>query len=110
MPPQQRWHRKIKMKKVSDVYKSIRFAKLDPKHEKAGTTSTDDEEHYTIGEKEWNQQIAHAKKRAMQENTEGKKKIIRKAIDSIREKNKDKINGSKKDQFDPDPEINDTNC
>jgi len=53
------------MKKVSDVFKSIRFAK----GEKRGKphSSTDDEEHYTVGEKEYEDQIKHAKKRSMQE-------------------------------------------
>ena len=59
------------MKKPSDVFNSIRFAKLDPKHDKGHKGgSTDDEEHYAVGEKEWNQQVAHAKKRAMQEAKE----------------------------------------
>ena len=44
------------MKKFSDVFKSIRFAKLDPQHEKSHKGgSQDDEEHYTVGEKEWEQ-------------------------------------------------------
>ncbi len=59
------------MKKPSDVFNSIRFAKMDPKHDKGHKGgSTDDEEHYAVGEKEWNQQVAHAKKRAMQEAKE----------------------------------------
>lgn len=60
------------MKKASDVFKSIRFAKLDPSHDKGPKGSTDDEEHYTVGEKEYSQQLAHVKKRAMM-NTEEKK-------------------------------------
>ncbi len=60
------------MKKASEVFKKIRFAKLDPKHEKAGPTSTDDEEHYAVSEKEYEQQLAHAKKRAMQEEKKDK--------------------------------------
>jgi hypothetical protein len=59
------------MKKPSDVFNSIRFAKMDPKHDRGHKGgSTDDEEHYAVGEKEWNQQVAHAKKRAMQEAKE----------------------------------------
>lgn len=54
-------------KKFSDVYNKIRFAKMDPKHEKAGKTSTDDEEHYAVDSQEFAQQLAHVKKRAMQE-------------------------------------------
>jgi len=60
------------MKKVSDVFKSIRYAKLDPNHDKGPKGSTDDEEHYTISSKEYGQQLAHVKKRAMM-NTEEKK-------------------------------------
>jgi len=56
------------MKKISDVFKSIRFAKLDPEHDKPHSGgSTDDEMHYTVGEKEFEQQVKHVKKRAMQE-------------------------------------------
>ena len=53
------------MKKVSDVFKSIRFAKGEPRGKKH--SSTDDEEHGTVGEMDFDQQLAHAKKRAMQE-------------------------------------------
>jgi hypothetical protein len=61
------------MKKISDVYKSIRFAKMDPTHEKSHKGgSQDDEEHYTVGEKEWEQQVKHVKKRAMQEEKKDK--------------------------------------
>lgn len=71
MLPQLKWPRKVhEMKKASEVFSKIRFAKLDPKHEKAGPTSTDDEEHYTVGEKEFEQQLKHAKKRAMQEQND----------------------------------------
>lgn len=56
------------MKKVSDVFKSIRYAKLDPNHDKGPKGSTDDEEHYTISSKEYGQQLAHVKKRAMMTN------------------------------------------
>jgi hypothetical protein len=59
------------MKKVSDVFKSIRYAKLDPNHDKGPKGSSDDEEHYTVGEKEYSQQLTHVKKRAMM-NTEAK--------------------------------------
>ena len=59
------------MKKFSDVFTSIRFAKLDPEHNKSHKGgSTDDEMHYTVGEKEWEQQVKHVKKRAMQEEKE----------------------------------------
>lgn len=54
-------------KSASKVFKSIRFAKLDPEHQKAGPFSTDDEEHYTVSTQEYEQQIKHVKKRAMQE-------------------------------------------
>jgi hypothetical protein len=61
------------MKKFSDVFKSIRFAKLDPSHDKPHKGgSQDDEEHYTVGEKEWEQQVKHVKKRAMQEEKKDK--------------------------------------
>ncbi len=61
------------MKKLSDVYKSIRFAKMDPKHDKPEIGgSKDDEEHYTVGEKEYEQQVKHVKKRAMQEEKKDK--------------------------------------
>lgn len=53
------------MKKVSDVFKSIRFAKAEPRGKPH--SSTDDEEHGAVGEKEFNQQLQHVKKRAMQE-------------------------------------------
>ena len=56
------------MKKASEVFKKIRFAKMDPNHEKAGPFSTDDEEHYTVSTKEWEQQVKHVKKRSMQED------------------------------------------
>ena len=56
------------MRKVSDIFNSIKFASVsrvdDTKH-KGG--STDDEEHYAVGEKEYAQQLQHAKKRAGQE-------------------------------------------
>ena len=55
-------------KSASKVFKSIRFAKLDPEHQKAGPFSTDDEEHYTVSTQEYDQQIKHVKKRAMQED------------------------------------------
>jgi hypothetical protein len=61
------------MKKMSDVFKSIRFAKLDPKHDKPEVGgSKDDEEHYTVNTKEWDQQVKHVKKRAMQEEKKDK--------------------------------------
>ena len=53
------------MKKASDVFKSIRFAKGEPRGKEH--SSTDNEEHYTVGEKEFGQQLKHVKKMAMQE-------------------------------------------
>jgi len=55
-------------KSASKVFKAIRFAKLDPDHQKAGPFSTDDEEHYTVSTQEYEQQVKHVKKRAMQED------------------------------------------
>lgn len=55
------------MAKASEVFKKIRFAKLDPKHDKAGPFSTDDEEHGAVSEIEWDQQLKHQKHRSMQE-------------------------------------------
>jgi len=54
-------------KSSSKVFKAIRFAKMDPEHQKAGPFSTDDEEHYTVSTQEYEQQVKHVKKRAMQE-------------------------------------------
>jgi hypothetical protein len=55
-------------KKMSDIYNSIRFAKLDPKHEKKHKGgSQDDEEHGAVDSQEFAQQVAHVKKRSMQE-------------------------------------------
>ena len=56
------------MKKASDVFKSIRFAKSEPRGK--AHKSTDDEGHYTVGEKEFNQQLQHVKKMAMMEESE----------------------------------------
>lgn len=53
------------LKEASEVFKSIRFAKGEPRGKKH--SSTDDEEHGTVGEMDFDQQLAHAKKRAMQE-------------------------------------------
>ena len=58
--------RETKMAKASEVFKKIRFAKLDKQHDKAGPFSTDDEEHGAVGEIEWNQQLKHQKHRSMQ--------------------------------------------
>lgn len=52
-------------KKFSDVFNSIRYSKLQSRGKPH--PSTDDEEHGAVGEIEWNQQLAHQKKRAMQE-------------------------------------------
>lgn len=63
------------MKKPSDVFKSIRYAKMEPQHDKGHAGgSTDDEEHGAIGEKEWGEQLKHAKKRAMMNTEEVKDK------------------------------------
>lgn len=73
MQPQPRLLRKTKMKKSSEVFSNIRFAKLDPKHDKGPKGgSTDDEEHGAVSEIEWNQQLVHQKKRAMQEEIKDK--------------------------------------
>ena len=64
------WKTVSEAKKVSSFISSIKFAKLDPKHDKGPKGSTDDEEHGAIGEIEWQQQIDHAKKRAMQTTEE----------------------------------------
>ena len=56
------------MKKASEVFKSIRFAKTEPRDKPH--SSTDEEGHYTVGEKEYNQQLKHVKKMAMQEAKE----------------------------------------
>jgi predicted RNA binding protein YcfA (HicA-like mRNA interferase family) len=58
------------MKKASDVFKSIRFAKSEPRGKPH--SSTDEEGHYTVGEKEFNQQLKHVKKMAMQEEVKDK--------------------------------------
>ena len=58
------------MKKPSEVFKSIRFAKGESRDKPH--SSTDNEEHYTVGEKEWGQQLQHAKKMAMQEEKKDK--------------------------------------
>jgi len=57
------------MKTVSDIFKSIKFASIDPKRQGEGHKggSQDDEEHYTVGEKEYAEQLKHVKKRAGQE-------------------------------------------
>lgn len=52
----------------SKTFKSIRFAKKDPNHDKAGPFSTDDEEHYAVSTQEYEQQVKHVKKRSMQED------------------------------------------
>ena len=58
------------MKKASDVFKSIRFAKSEPRGK--SHSSTDNEEHYAVGEKEYEQQLKHVKKMAMQEEVKDK--------------------------------------
>jgi predicted RNA binding protein YcfA (HicA-like mRNA interferase family) len=50
------------MKKASDVFKSIRYAKVIPRDKPH--KSTDDEEHVTVGEKEYEDQVKHVKKMA----------------------------------------------
>lgn len=56
------------MKKPSEVFKNIRFAKGESRGKPH--LSTDDEEHGAVGEVEWNQQLDHQKKRAMQEKVD----------------------------------------
>ena len=48
------------MKEASEVFKSIRYAKLASKDKPH--KSTDDEEHGTVGEKEYEDQVKHVKK------------------------------------------------
>jgi hypothetical protein len=56
-------------KKLSDVFNKIKFAKIDPMHNKPHKGgSTDDEEHGAVSEIEFGQQVAHAKKRSMTES------------------------------------------
>lgn len=56
-------------KKFSDVFNKIRYAKIDPKHDKPHVGgSTDDEEHGAVSELEFDQQVKHAKKRSMTES------------------------------------------
>jgi hypothetical protein len=56
-------------KKFSDVFSNIKYAKLDPTHNKPHKGgSTDDEEHGAVSELEFGQQVAHAKKRSMTES------------------------------------------
>jgi predicted RNA binding protein YcfA (HicA-like mRNA interferase family) len=59
MQPQPKWLRKTKMREASEVFKSIRYAKLAPKGKPH--KSTDDEEHGTVGEKEYEDQVKHVK-------------------------------------------------
>jgi hypothetical protein len=56
-------------KKFSDVFGSIRYSKIDPKHNKGHVGgSTDDEEHGAVSSIEFDQQVKHAKKRSMTES------------------------------------------
>lgn len=56
-------------KKFSDVFGSIRYSKIDPKHNKSHVGgSTDDEEHGAVSSIEFDQQVKHAKKRSMTES------------------------------------------
>lgn len=50
------------MKEASEVFKSIRYAKVAPRGKPH--KSTDDEEHGTVGEKEYEDQVKHVKKMA----------------------------------------------
>lgn len=50
------------MKEASEVFKSIRYAKVAPRGKQH--KSTDDEEHGTVGEKEYEDQVKHVKKMA----------------------------------------------
>lgn len=97
------------MKKFSQLFKSIRFAKLDPSHDKGPKGSSDDEEHYAIGQKEWEQQIAHAKKRAMQEDTvdEGMQQTLRKVVPGYAKREIDKkMDAGKFGKTDADKDAN----
>jgi hypothetical protein len=67
------WKTVSEAKKLSSFVSSIKYAKLDPEHDKGPAGSTDDEEHGAVGQKEWQQQLDHAKKRAMM-TTEAKEK------------------------------------
>jgi hypothetical protein len=67
------WKTVSEAKKLSSFISSIKYAKLDPEHDKGPKGSTDDEEHGSVGQKEWQQQLDHAKKRAMM-TTEAKEK------------------------------------
>jgi hypothetical protein len=58
------------MKSASEIFKSIRFAKGNVRGKEH--SSTDDEEHGAVGEKEFNQQLKHVKKMAMQEEKKDK--------------------------------------
>jgi hypothetical protein len=58
------------MKKASDVFKSIRFAKGETRDKPHSSTVV--EGHYSVGEKEFNQQLKHVKKMAMQEGKKDK--------------------------------------
>jgi len=61
------------MKKPSEVFSSIRYAKGKSKDKPHA--STDNEEHYTVGEKEYDQQVKHVKKMAMQEQSDTMEKV-----------------------------------
>jgi hypothetical protein len=56
------------MKKPSEIFKKIRFSKLDPNHDKGPKGSSDDEEHGVVSSQEFQQQVDHVKKRSMQED------------------------------------------
>jgi len=74
MPQQPKWPRKVpEMKRPSEVFSSIRYAKGKSKDKPH--SSTDNEEHYTVGEKEYEQQIKHVKKMAMQEQSDTMEKV-----------------------------------
>lgn len=66
--------------KTSEVFKSIRFAKNTIKDKPH--SSTDEEGHYTVGEKEFQQQVAHIKKMAMQENASFLKEMMGASMDA----------------------------
>jgi hypothetical protein len=80
------------MKKASDVFNSIRFAKGEPRGKPH--SSTDDEEHGTVGEKEFDQQVKHVKKMAMQEEPDSSQ--YKKEVDTALAKSVGKIRNDKK--------------
>ena len=64
-------------KKFSDVFNSIKYAKMQAKHDKGHSGgSTDDEEHGAVSSTEFGQQVKHAKKRSMTVNESRGHKVL----------------------------------